>query len=117
MSTERPAARLRDILDNVDRIREHTRDMGMTAFTRDRKTVDAVERCLERIAEATRKLGDRYDASYPELDLPALRRLGSVLRHDYDAVSPERLWATVENRLDSLADMARKELGRLQGED
>ena len=32
--------------------------MDSTAFEEDRKTYDAVERCLERISEAVTKLGD-----------------------------------------------------------
>jgi uncharacterized protein with HEPN domain len=115
MPSKDPAQRLEDIRANVARIRRHVEGMDEAAFLRDAKTQDAVERCIERIAEAARKLGDLFDADHPGLDLPALRQLGSVLRHDYDGVQPVLLWGFVRNRLGPLDAMARKELSRLTG--
>lgn len=112
MPTEDPARRLQDILENSMRIREYTYAMTREAFMADRRTVDAVERCLERIAEAARKLGTRYDDAYPELELPRLRGFGNVLRHDYEEVSPQRLWAFLR-RLDGLETFAHTELERI----
>lgn len=115
MPSDDPVQRLEDIRANAARIRAHVEGMGQAEFLRDAKTQDAVERCIERIAEAARKLGEAFDADYPGLDLPALRRLGSVLRHDYDSVQPALLWGFVANRLDLLEAMARKELARRAG--
>lgn len=115
MPSNDPVQRLEDIRANVARIRAHVEGMDEAAFLRDAKTQDAVERCIERIAEAARKLGETFDRDYPNLDLPALRRLGSVLRHDYDGVQPALLWGFVKNRLGPLDAMAEKELGRLAG--
>ena len=50
--------RLQDIIDNTQAIFRYTEGMDLTAFEQDRKTYDAVERCLERISEAAAKLGD-----------------------------------------------------------
>ena len=55
MPSEKPARRLRDILENADAIARYTEGMDLGAFTADAKTRDAVERCLERISEAARK--------------------------------------------------------------
>ncbi|PIW26980.1 MAG: hypothetical protein COW30_12335 [Rhodospirillales bacterium CG15_BIG_FIL_POST_REV_8_21_14_020_66_15] len=116
MVSERPARRLNDVLENIARIRSHVRGMNEAAFLQDIKTIDAVERCFERIAEAMRKIGPRYDAVYPDLALPDLRGFGSVLRHDYESIEPPRLWifATVEVVL--LEAMARMELAKLPAE-
>jgi uncharacterized protein with HEPN domain len=86
----------------------------MTAeqFLGDHKTEDAVERCLERIAEAARKIGDRLDADCPEVEFDKLRRLGSVLRHDCDEIMPPLVWRSVTTRLDALEAACRRELGR-----
>lgn len=116
MPSDDPVQRLEDIRENIARIRAHVERMDETAFLRDAKAQDAVERCIERISEAARKLEDRFDADHPNLDLPALRRLGSVLRHDYDSIQPVLLWGFVRNRLDPLEAMARKELARFAGE-
>lgn len=113
MPTDRPGQRLADIRDTIQRIESHVAGMTVQQYRADRKARDAVERCLERIAEAARKLGDRYDAAYPELDLPNLRRMGRVFRHDYDHVDADVVWATLENRLPALKAMAEQEIARL----
>ena len=118
MPTERPRRRLADIRDNVDRIESHVAGLTFQQFQVDKKSRDAVERCMERIAEAARKLGDRYDGRYPDLDLPALRQMGSVFRHDYDAVDAGVVWATIESRLPEIRQMAETEIARIDaGED
>jgi uncharacterized protein with HEPN domain len=71
-----------------------------------------VERCLERICEAARKVGDALDAKYPEVEFSKLRQLGSVLRHDYDEIEAGMLWRSVTERLDPLERACRHELGR-----
>ncbi|HUH84263.1 MAG TPA: HepT-like ribonuclease domain-containing protein [Stellaceae bacterium] len=79
-------------------------------FWSDEKTQDAVERCLEHICEAARKLGDQLDPRYPTVEFPKLRQLGSVLRHDYDNVDPVLLWRMLRDRLDPLEEACRREL-------
>lgn len=113
MPSKDPTRRLEDIRANVARIRRHVEGMDEAAFLADAKAQDAVERCVERIAEAARKLGDTFDAAYPGLDLPALRQLGSVLRHDYDSIQPVLLWGFAAKRLGPLETMAEKELAKL----
>src|SRR5271168_738860 len=105
-----PEQRLRDILDNILRIRSYVQGIAAAQFAADRKTQDAIERCLERICEAARKLGDALDAKYPEAQFPKLRQLGSVLRHDYDYVDTDMLWRSVTERLDPLEHACRSEL-------
>ena len=109
MSSERITQRLTDILENIKRIEKYVRSTTKTKFLKDELLNDGVERCLERIAEAARKIGDRFDKDYSELDLPALRRLGSILRHDYDTIRPELIWDFVKNDLPRLKHMALNE--------
>ena len=81
MSTEREALRLHDIIDNIDRIEGPIEDMDFAAFAADAKTVDAVERCLQRITEAVIKIGqERMAAISPALPVDAVRGLGNALR-------------------------------------
>ncbi|MCH7551143.1 MAG: DUF86 domain-containing protein, partial [Proteobacteria bacterium] len=64
-----------DILENIERIENHVRETTKTKFLDDDLLNDGVERCLERIAEAARKIGDRFDDQYTDINLHALRRL------------------------------------------
>ena len=110
MSSSAPERRLRDILDNISRVRSYIRGITQQQFASDGKTQDAVERCLERICEAARKLGDILDDKYPKVEFPKLRQLGSVLRHAYDDIDTDMLWRFVTERLDSLESACRREL-------
>ena len=40
------------------RIQKYTAEIAFSDFVGDDKTYDAVERCLERISEASKKIGD-----------------------------------------------------------
>lgn len=111
MTSKDPARRFADMLDNIERLRGHVGRMTRARFLKDAKTQDAVERCLERIAEAARKLGPAWDTKYPDCALQDLRDLGSVLRHGYDGIDPALIWESIKRRLDPLEAMARDELG------
>ncbi len=110
MSSERMGQRLADILENIERIEKHVRGTTKTKFLDDELMNDGVERCLERIAEAARKIGDHFDDQYTDINFPALRRLGSILRHDYDTIRPELIWDFVKNELPKLKEMAGSEI-------
>ena len=87
MSTEREAQRLQDIGDNIARIESHVAGMDFAAFAADPKTIDAVERCLQRLTEAAIKIGpERMAEISPRTPVEAVRGLGNLLRHDYDGV-------------------------------
>jgi len=105
--------RLRDIVANIERVRGHLGGFDEDAFHRDAKTRDAVERCLERIAEAARRIGNVLDERYPAVDFPKLRGFGSVLRHDYGAIDADVIWIAATERLDVLERACREELARL----
>ena len=81
MPSERLAIRLRDILDNVRLIQSYLLGMDRAAFDADRRTRDAVERCLERVSEAATQLGDAADDLAPGPPWRAVRARGDVLRH------------------------------------
>jgi uncharacterized protein with HEPN domain len=111
VSSKTPEKRLEDILEQIDRVESHIEGMGRDTFIDDAKTQDAVERCLERICEAARKVGDRYDSKYPEVEFAKLRDFGSMLRHDYDAIISDRIWESATERLPILKAAVRAELG------
>ena len=88
MPSEAPTRRLRDIIANIDRVRAHVQDTP-SDVPFDEKTRDAVERCLERISEAVKKLGSEIEEREPDIPWRSIRGLGNVLRHQYDDVDDE----------------------------
>ena len=103
MSTEREAQRLHDIVENIERIEGYVAGLDFALFAATMMTVDAVERCLQRITEAVIKVGPERMASIsPQTPVDAVRGLGNALRHDYDGVDLAVIWQTVSESLPAL---------------
>lgn len=114
MPSDKPANRLEDIIDNARAVFRYTAGMDSTAFEADRKTYDAVERCLERISEAVTKLGDLAPILMPGQPWQKIRALGNRLRHEYDAISEDRIWDIVQTDLPALCSACEDALHRLK---
>ena len=76
----------------------------MDAFLADLKTHDAVERCLERVSEAAKKLGDTAEVLCPGIPWPAIRSTGNLLRDEYDRVDGARIWLVIERDIPVLRE-------------
>lgn len=119
MPSDVPIERLTDIITNIDRIGAHLNGV-MPGMELDEKTRDAVERCLERISEAAKKLGSAIEEAQPNIPWRNIRGLGNVLRHDYDAVDDVAIKHIIEQELgplrraciDELAILKAKQSGR-----
>jgi uncharacterized protein with HEPN domain len=114
MPSSRPIDRLRDIVDNCERIDRHIAGMDFAAYARDEKTRDAVERCLQRISEAAYKLGSYLDDLYPEARWKATRGVGNPLRHQYDRIGDREIWDGVLDTLPAIRQSALSEIARLE---
>lgn len=102
MPSKDPKLRLADILENIERIERYTSGLDESGLAADERTCDAVERCLERISEAARKLGEQgpiLDSSIPWASIAAL---GNRLRHEYDSVRADLLWEIINDDLPAL---------------
>ena len=99
MPSKDPIQRFEDILENIVLIEQFTAGMDLTAFREDLKTTNAVERCLERIREAARKLGGAAEGLCPAIPWPQLRGIGNSPRHEYDRIDIVSVWLTIEDDL------------------
>ena len=107
--------RLQDIIDNAKAIFRYTEGMDVTLFERDRKTYDAVERCLERISEAAVKLGDLGPVLMPDQPWQQIRAFGNRLRHEYDSIREDRLFEIVQKDLPGLCSACEDVLRHWEG--
>jgi uncharacterized protein with HEPN domain len=114
LPSSKPVDRLREIIENCDRIARHTAGMSLAAYAADEKTIDAVERCLQRISEAAHKLGNDLDELYPDAPWKAARGIGNILRHKYDEVTDDLIWAAIKSQLPKLRAAALQEIERLR---
>lgn len=112
MPSSDEARRLRDIIENIDSALDYVGRRSHEAFAAERMRVDAVERCIERMAEAMIKIGaPRMATIAPEIPLPGIRQLGNILRHEYDQVDARLVHAIVVERMPRLREACERALG------
>ena len=114
MPSKNPVRRLEDILDNIGLIEEYTRGASYDSFVPDRKTQDAVERCLARISEAASKLESSAEALIPDQPWSQIRTIGNIIRHEYDTIDALIIWNIISKDLDSLKGSIEAALEKLR---
>ena len=102
--------RIEDILEAIDNIEDYVVGLEYRTFRADRKTVDAVERNLEIIGEATANLPDEILARWPEVPWRHMKGLRNLLAHEYFGVDSGILWQTIQEDLPALEPVLRKVL-------
>ena len=75
-----PVARLTDIVEAIELLREEMAGVTLAAFERDRRKRWLVERGIEIVSEASRHLGADLKARHPEIPWPKVAGIGNVLR-------------------------------------
>ena len=73
-----------------------------------------VERNVEIISEASRRLPDDLKDRHPEIPWKKVAGIGNIVRHDYENVSANALWKLVHDDLLLLEKVCRNELERLR---
>jgi uncharacterized protein with HEPN domain len=104
--------RLTDIIEAIELIRGEMAGVTLEAFEPDRRKRWLVERGIEIISEASRRLSDELKARNPEIPWSKVAGIGNVLRHDYEHVAHDVLWHVVRDDLPSLENVCREELAR-----
>ena len=97
--------RIEDILDAIDNIEHYVAGLDFDAFDADRKTVDAVERNLEIIGEATANLPDEVLARWPEVPWRYMKGVRNLLAHEYFGVDVGILWQTIQEDLPAITPL------------
>lgn len=77
--------------------------MTRAGFGRDKRTQDAVTRCLEVVSEASCRVPDSMKSKYPDIPWAKIAGIGNILRHEYRSVSIDAIWQVVRTHLAELA--------------
>jgi uncharacterized protein with HEPN domain len=104
---------LEEIAGAVEAIREATAGKLFEDFREARIERLAVERAIEIISEAARRLPADLLARHPEIEWHKVKAIGNVLRHEYHRVSARVVWDVIQYELDALERAIRSEIARL----
>jgi uncharacterized protein with HEPN domain len=110
MTKRSPVARLTDIIEAIELIQTDMAGVALDAFEADRRKRWLVERGLEIISEASRRLPPAMKTRHPEIPWPKVAGIGNVLRHEYEDVAHDVLWHVVRDNLPLLKTFCRDEL-------
>ena len=103
----RDDAYLEDILHAARAIRRFVEGVTKEQFLANEEKYEAVNRKLEIIGEAARRLSEETKQNFPEVPWRLVTAMRNALIHDYDDVNLHLVWETAQSDLPPL--MARIE--------
>lgn len=86
------AASLWDMLDAAQAVARFVQGRSFHEYANDLMLRSAVERQIEIIGEAARRVSEEYRLSHPEIPWHGVIGQRHVLAHDYAEIKQDRLW-------------------------
>jgi uncharacterized protein with HEPN domain len=105
---ERDAAHLWDMLDAAKRVRTFVAGVAWGAFQADELRLAAVERTLEIVGEAARRVSSAFQGAHPEIPWREIIGQRNVLAHEYGEVDPALVWKTASEDIPRLIEILEK---------
>src|ERR1700760_3694973 len=115
MNARSQIPRLTDIIEAIERIRTILKDVSLETFENDWQRQWLVERGVEIISEASRRLSEDTKARHPEIPWQKVAGIGNVLRHDYEHVAAAIIWKLAQADLPALEKACSAELAAERG--
>lgn len=110
---ERDAAHVWDMLSAARLSRELLEGVTRETYLRERMRQLALERALELLGEAARRVSDAFQSAHPEVAWRSLVGQRNVLAHEYGVINQERLYSTGKENVPGLIEVLEKMLGEL----
>jgi uncharacterized protein with HEPN domain len=88
--------------DAIRKMRDFADGMTLEKYRQDAKTRLAVERCVEIISEAARRIPREIQEEHPTIPWDDIEGIGNILRHGYDAVDDRIIWGVLKRHLTAL---------------
>jgi uncharacterized protein with HEPN domain len=99
---ERDAAHLWDMLQAARDAVAIVLGVRRESFRRDRMRMLALERSMELIGEAARRVSEAFRKEHPKLPWKEMIGLRNILAHDYGRIDHDRLYDTAMKDIPSL---------------
>ena len=105
---DRDAAYLWDMLQAAREVEDMLEDRDLAAFLSDRVLLRAVERSVEILGEAARRVSPPYSTAHPEIPWRLIIGQRNILAHEYGQIDHELLYKTAVEDIPRL-------IGQIQG--
>lgn len=86
------AAYLWDMLEASREVVAYTTGLAAEDYLRDRMRQRAVERAIEIIGEAARRVSEKFKRDHAEIPWQQITAQRNVLAHEYGEIVQERIW-------------------------
>ncbi|HEY7644846.1 MAG TPA: HepT-like ribonuclease domain-containing protein [Hyphomicrobiales bacterium] len=93
---------LADILAAIEGIENATAEIAYSDFEQSWVIRHAVQRGVEIISEAARRIPDEVLSQYPDIPWLNIKAIGNILRHEYHNIRDNIVWNIVETHLPPL---------------
>ena len=114
---ERDAAYLWDMLQAAKEVEGMLEDRDLTAFLADRVLLRAIERGVEIIGEAARRVSPPYMVAHPEIPWRKIIGQRNILAHEYGQIDHALLYKTALEDIPELIGQLHRLLPPLEEED
>lgn len=104
---ERDKSYLWDMLDAALAVEEFVREKTYADYLSNRMLRGGVERHIEIVGEAARRISEETTQAHPEIPWRAIVGQRNVLAHEYDEVLHELIWGIATRRIPELIAMLR----------
>lgn len=101
-ANNRDAASLWDMVQAIRLVQEFTVGASYEAYLESALVRSAVERQLEILGEAARRVSQEFQQAHPDVDWRNIIGLRNIIAHRYDQVEQERVWTVVTSVLPQL---------------
>lgn len=88
-----------DMLTAISDIEEFTKDMSFDQFSKDKKTKQAVVRCMEIIGEAANAIPQEVKDTNPDIQWREIISMRNKVLHEYFGIDDEVIWQTISEDL------------------
>jgi uncharacterized protein with HEPN domain len=112
MPSEKERGALSDMLRHIELAEHFSRNLDQEGLSANLQALYAVIRSLEIISEASRRLSDELKARHPDIPWRDIAAAGNFYRHNYEDVTPNRVWKTLREHLPPLRTAIDKELAQ-----
>jgi uncharacterized protein with HEPN domain len=93
---------VKHINDECEFVLKYTAEFTYEEFYENKVLLKAIERCIEIIGEACKKIDKEFSSNYPEIEWRKRAAARNIIIHNYTGVDYEVLWEIVKENIPEL---------------